>query len=400
MTVSLARSPRCPRPSAPGTPPWVGADGRTLVVRLAGPLRAADRLTVSGVRDRAQRPNLMAATTLEVEPPAWPASRDGLVFLWETADAANLVADPELGADRAYTLAASGGARLDANFAMVADGGSFALMRSEAVRMVAALQATNELSLEATVVPGGGDGRIVAWAVEKGLNLWLEQRGGRLSFGLRTGSRGPAAYPRVDLFDLPVARPAHLVLTYEPGRLIAYLDGEQRLESTDVQGDFYHWSNQPLTFGGDGWRGRIEGVAIYDRVLGAAEAAEAHRLYLAKREARPPVPRSIVEAHLVARSRTPTLDEISPYREALFTVGYAVEGRIDGPPVAADLRAVQWTILDGVALAVNRAAIGDRFRLTLEPFGVQPQLEPVYLADTLDGEPGELLYVVDAVPAR
>ena len=41
------------------------------------------------------------------------------------------------------------------------------------------------------------------------------------------------------------------------------------------------------------------------------------------------MPRSVVEARLVARSRTPTLAEISPYREALFAVDYAVEARIE-----------------------------------------------------------------------
>ena len=56
----------------------------------------------------------------------------------------------------------------------------------------------------------------------------------------------------------------------------------------------------------------------------------------------------------------------------------------------------------GEALAVTRAPTGARFRLTLEPFTRQPQLESVYLADTLGGTlqapSGELLYVVEAVP--
>lgn len=384
----------------------VGADGRSLVVRLAEPLAAPDRLAISGVRDRAQRANLMAPATLAIDPPAWPVSRDGLVFVWESADAANLVPDPELGADRAYTLTARGEARLDAGFAMIATGGSFVLERGEAERIGAALQARNQFTLEATIESEGADGPIVTWGSQKAPNLWLAQRSGRLVFGLRTGARGPAAYPRLELLDLPAGAPVHLVLTYEPGRLAAYLDGEPRFETADLQGDLFHWQPSPLAFGGAGWRGRLEGVALYDRVLGPGEAREAHRLDLAKRRARPPVPRSVVEARLVARSATPTLEEISPYREALFTVAYAVDRQLAGPPLPARLRAVQWAILDSVPLAVNRAAAGDRFRLTLEPFARQPQLEPVYLADTLDaapagtadGPPGELLYVVETIP--
>lgn len=380
----------------------VGPDGRALILRLTEPLRAADRLSVSGVRDRAQRPNVMAPRTLAVEPPAWPASRKGLVFLWETADAANLVPDPELGAERAYTLAAKGEARLDADFAMVVDGGSFSLARSEAAALRAAVQATNQLSLEATILPadGTGDGGIVAWAGEKAINMWLARRSGRLWVGLRTGSRGPAAHPRLELFDLPSGAPAHVVVTYSPGRLTAYLDGELRVDTTEAQNGLFHWRDLPLGFGDGAWRGRIEGVALYDRVLTAAEAAEAYRLYLVKRQARPSIPRSVVEARFVTRSRTPTLAEISPYREALFTVAYEVVDQISGPQVASDLRVVQWAVLDGVELAVNRASGGDLVRLTLEPFARQPQLETVYLADTLGGEPGEPLFVVDTAPAR
>jgi hypothetical protein len=378
----------------------VAAGGSSLLVRLTEPLRVADRLTISGVRDRAQSPNTMTPATLVVEPPAWPASRRGLVFLWETADAANLVADRELGAERAHTLTAGGEATLDAHFAMVVDGGTFALERGETARLVEALKATNQLSLELTLVAGERDGRIVTWAGEKALNLWLGQRAGRLSAGLRTGSRGPAAYPEVELFERPGTVPGHLVLTYEPGRLTAYLNGERKLVSQDPQGDFYHWRELPLTFGGDGWRGRIEGVAIYDRVLDGAEVAEGHRLYREKREARPAIPRTVVEARIVRRSATPTLEEISPYREALFTIDYAVKRRVEGPPIGAELRAVQWAILDAEPLAVSRSADGARYRLTVESFASQPQLESVYLADALGGEPRELFYVVRATPVH
>lgn len=377
----------------------VTGDGRRLSVRLAEPLRRRDRLTLAGVRDRAQRPNTMAPATLEVEPPAWPASREGLVFLWQTADAANLVSDPELGADRAYTLTATGGARLDAAFAMLPAGGTFVLGRDEAARLRAAVQATNEISLEATVEAGATDGRIVTWADERAINFWLEQSAGRLYFGLHAGGRGPGAYPRVELLELPAGRPAHVVVSYRPGRLVAYLDGERAVESAELQTDFYHWRDVPLTFGDGDWRGRVDGVAIYDRVIGPEEAAEAHRLNRERLAARRPPPRSVVVARLVARSRTPTLAEISPYREALFTVDYAVERTLEGPAVGPELRTVQWALLDGAERPVTRARAGDRFRLTLEPFADQPQLESVYLADNLEGDRGELLYVVAAAPA-
>ncbi len=312
--------------------------------------------------------------------------------------------DPELGADRAYTLTPVGEARLDAHFAMViVDGGSFTLEPAEAGRLAEALQATNELTLEATVTPLGGDGPIVAAVGGRNRNLWLRQGDGGLAIGLRTGRRGRDSFPQIELFELPRGRPSHLVVSYEPGRLTAYLDGRLRVDSDAAQGDFYHWRPLPLVFGGGGWQGRIEGVALYDRVLAAAEVAESHRLYRAKLEARQPIPQSVVEARLVGRARTPTLKEISPYREALTTVRYAVERQLAGPPVGAELRAAQWVILDGRTLALDRAPGGARYRLTLEPYARQPQLEAVFLSDTGEaaagGTAGELFYVVEATPA-
>ena len=113
----------------------------------------------------------------------------------------------------------------------------------------------------------------------------------------------PLGSALASFFDLPTGVPAHLVLAYEPGRLTAYLDGERRIDSSEAQGGLYHWRDLPLVFGDGDWRGRIEGVALYDRVLGPEEAAEAHRLYRAKLEARTPPPRTVVEAPIAPPAR-------------------------------------------------------------------------------------------------
>ncbi len=372
------------------------ADGLGIVVRLAEPLTGGDRLRLAGIRDRAQRPNPMPSATVELEPPAWPARRDGLVFLWQTADAANLVHDPAIGADRAYTLTATGEARLDADFAMLPAGGSFRLEEAEAAPLVAAIQATNELTIEATVTPLGGDGVVVAAASHRGYAFLLKQQGERLVLGLRTGPRW--AYAEAPLVELPPRRPSHLVVSYEPGRLTVWVDGEQRLSSEAIQNDFFHWRAAPLVFGDGGWSGRIEGVAIYNRVLPAEAVAEHHRLYRRLTEARRPVPRSRVVARLLARSAPPTLEQISPYREALVTARYAVEETLAGSPLGGELKVAQWALLDGRRLALDQAPVGSRHRLTLEPFARQPQLESVYQADGLPPAAGELQYLVEAEP--
>jgi hypothetical protein len=388
----------------------VGGDGRSLIIDLEEPFRGLDRLTLAGIGDRAQRVNLLATTVLEVEPPLWPSRRDGLVFVWETGDAANLVFDPELDADRAFNLQSSGLARLDGHSAMALDGGSFVLDREEALHLLHAIKQSNQVAIQAVIrpapaSPAGGRRSIIAWAGGKrGYNFRLVQRGGVVVLELRTAHKGSKR--ELELFEIPPDRPSHVVVTYTPGRLAAYLDGERRVESSDFVGDFFHWREGPLVFGADGggggdWAGELEGVAVYDRVLAPAEVEEDHLRYRAKLERRVPIPRRVVEARLRNRSKIPTLEEISPYREALVVFEYEVEASPDGEPAPGRIRVAHWAILDGKTLPITRAGEGQLLRLAVEPFDANPQLESLYLADTLTDAGGlPLFYAVDPSAGR
>ncbi|TNF70486.1 MAG: hypothetical protein EP299_13990 [Acidobacteria bacterium] len=388
----------------------VGGDGRSLVIDLEERFQGVDRLTVSGISDRAQRPNLTAPIVLEVEPPGWPSRRDGLVFVWETGDAANLVFDPELDADRAFNLRAGGLARLDGHSAMALDGGSFVLEPEEALRLLHAIKQSNQVTLQAivqpaTASPAGGPASISAWTGGKrGYNFRLLQHGRVLVLELRTAHKG--SKKELELFEIPVDRPSHIAVTYTPGRLVGFLNGEKRVESSDLVGDFFHWRNGPLVFGADGkgggdWAGVLEGVAIYDRVLGPEEIGEDHLRYRAKLERRVPIPRRVVEARLQTRSKIPTLAEISPYREALVVFEYDVEATPEGEPLPDRIRVAHWAILDGKTLPITRIAEGQVLRLDLEPFEANPQLESLYLADTLtDVGDLPLFYAVDPSAGR
>ena len=386
-----------------------GADGRSLVLELAEPLTRPDRLILEGVLDRAQRPNRLASTSVDVEPPLWPSRPEGLAFLWQTGDAANLVYDPALEADHAFTLEASGLARLDHDYAMALGGGAYYLEAESAAPVRFAVQGTNEISLEATIRPTGKplpETHVVSFANRsRGQNFRLLERRGRLSLSLRIA---PRSSPELALFELPRDHASHVVVTYTPGRLTAYLDGELRLDSDALQGDFFAWRNYPLVLGdewggGADWHGTLEGLAIYSRVLGADEVRENHLRYRALLAERQPVDRLLVEARLKARSRPPTLQEISPYQEALVIFDYEIErvleGQVRGGPAARRLRVAHWALLDGKPAPAGRATEGQLLRLELEPFKANPQLEGLYLADTLEPAAGvPLYYAPDPAP--
>lgn len=390
----------------------VGEAGRTLEIELAAPFEGVDRLQLAGVTDRARPANPMQPEVLDVGPPLWPVERDGLVFVWESGDAPNLVPTGD-GAEQAVSLEADGRARLDHHWRMILDGGRFLSDDQTAGRVARALKRSNELSLELTLTPGAGsqDGSggavdLVDAANPRHRNLRLRLDGGRLLLTLRTAGRGPEAYPTIELFALPAGRPSHVVVTYSPSQLAAYLDGEKRLElgAERIRGDFFHFRPLPLVFGSiEATAGRadvrLEGVAIYERVLSAESVADEFARSRSRVEEREALPKTVVRGRLMRRNRPPTLTEISPYREALVLFEYEVVEVVSGDLGAKRLRVAHWSILDGEVLPINRREVGAVHRLELEPFDRNPQIESLFVAQSESPPTGTpLFYAPDPGP--
>lgn len=397
---------------------WSARGDRTLAIELARPLRRPDRVELTGVVDRAQVPNPLARGLVEIDPPIWPSRREGLVFLWETGLAANLVPDPEQGAERASTLVATGSGRLDGNGVMVLDGGAFhAEPREQSGILRRALQRRNNVSLEVTLTPEPAPttgprssrrrppSRVVSFASgRRGQNFRLLQRGTELVFSIRVGGD---ENPHVRLFDLPPGRPSHVVVTFTTGRLAAYLDGELVVETDEVVGDFFHWRDYPFVLGdewggGMPWRGRLEGLAVYDRPLGPQEVRENYLRYRSRLAQRQVVEPARIVARLVRRSRVPGLQEISPYREALGLYEYELVETLEGPapgPGGARVRVAHWLLMDGEEVAAGRAEVGATYRFDVEPFAANPQVHSLYLSDDLGGGGGApALFAPDPAP--
>lgn len=371
-------------------------DGRGVVVELARPVTAADRLELSGVTDRADTPHPMAPAVLPIEPPAWPATRAGLAFLWQDAAAENRIDDPELEIDRAFSVEPKGRARLDEQGRMVLTGGWFETPAEAGRQVVEAARESFELTLVATVTPGPTETRefvpIVDLSGGRGTNLALGQDGRHLVARVRTASTGPQAdRPQVRLFEAEPGRPVHVAVTYQPGELVAFRDGQPMAESREVQGGLAPWKPAGLSFGaaGGGFSGVLEGVALYGRALTAAEVGEDYLRYQAVREERrerSAAPRLVARATLTASSEPPTLVEISPYREALIVHEYRLERIVSGGYKADPerIRVAHWAILDGEDQPAARFRPGREATLELTPLAGNPQLESVFVKDTLE----------------
>ena len=83
--------------------------------------------------------------------------------------------------------------------------------------------------------------------------------------------------------EIESGRSTHIIVSYFPGNVYCYVDGELVYVSNGIQGDFSNWEGYPLLFGdeasgGRNWEGKLSSVAIYSRFVGQEEAAHKFKL--------------------------------------------------------------------------------------------------------------------------
>lgn len=379
-------------------------DPRTLLpagtARAVAPHPAVDRFP-DLYREARQTLPTLAATGRPAgsgDATAAPAvDRRGQVFLWQRADAENRIAP----GSPSEVLQAHGLAWVDRHRALALGGGYYSAPAESARRLAEALVAKHQLTLSLLVAPASLDERGPIVALSDGpraRNFVLRQEGREIHFVLRTSdsAREGVAVP---IARLASTAPTHLLLTFSPGRLAVFVDGEAPGGATQpvaLPGDLFHWRPRALQFGAEAqseerWHGTIAEVGLWNRPLSGPEvAAEAARLRTLVGK-RPAAARAELELRLLASSPAPALEEISPYREALVVDEFEVVRQISGPPVAKPrIRVARWAILDGQVLTPPR--LGEVSRRVVEPFSEQPQLEPFFLADRLPAEAEMPLY--------
>ena len=346
-------------------------------------------------------PNAPAASAAEGA--TWPANRDGLVFLFETGDKPNLVPAADGRPERTYASRPRGRARLDHNYAMVLAGGAF-LADEAGADLLDACRESNQLTVEAVIRPDRldqtGPARIVTFSSNAGSrNFTLGQERDRLVFRLRTPQAGEnGVNPETILGPIPDGPPLHVAVTYRPGQLVAFVNGEEVHRASNVRGDFRNWSPQHLLFGDefDGqrdWAGTLEGVALFNRALSPAEIRRDAETYRRRIESRQPVPRLEVRARLLKESALPTLDEIKPYRDALVVCKYRITKVLRGTLSEQDREplVMQWALLDGQRQRVANLKPGAEVHLVLEPAEANPQLQRFVRKDDFESDQELLL---------
>ena len=99
-----------------------------------------------------------------------------------------------------------------------------------------------------------------------------------------------------------------------------------------------------------------------------------------------------LRVELVAKSKLPTLEDISPYREALVFYEYRLKKRLDGEFKGKKLRVAHWAIYDNQPQSIGTAKVGSSQTLELYPYQQFIELESLYTSDTLELDPDIPLY--------
>ncbi|RKU27694.1 hypothetical protein C6497_10755 [Candidatus Poribacteria bacterium] len=99
-----------------------------------------------------------------------------------------------------------------------------------------------------------------------------------------------------------------------------------------------------------------------------------------------------LRVELTAKSKIPTLKDISPYREALVFYEYRLQKRLDGEFKGKKLRVAHWAIYDNQPQKIRKLEIGDKLELELYPYKQYKEFGSLYTSDTLELDPDIPLY--------
>ncbi len=352
--------------------------------------------------------NTSGPTATEADSAATKAEPDraAQVFVWTTGSDNNQIVDPKTGAIRQCMGLMRDAARYGRNHVMDLTAGAF-VPDATAKPWLEAVQAGNAFAVEAVLTPlavsPSGEGVVLAFAddLETG-NIVLSQRGDMLSLRLK----GRAGEP-LPLVRLPRDRASHVVVSYAPGKLAVFVNGQRVLLGNSTEVAVSSWTAQPVIFGdavrgGHNWPGLLEGIGLFGREIGQAEARqrfEAQQARSAGRKAT--VELAIVEAKLTGVCAAADPKGIAPYKRCLSVQQFEVVKTITGKLADKVINVAQWSVLDGrVVPEYLEFKAGETYQLALERWADHPEQESERMISG-DFEEQELFYQVrgPAAPA-
>lgn len=253
---------------------------------------AADRAEAAATKAdaAATRADAAAASVAQnTAQAAWPGKIEGLVSHWNGGSA--------------ITAGKRGDVKLE-NGILKMKKGAFLLPKSDNDRVrdtfggqKKAQQLSVEIVLKSGATGQSGPARILSYSANTNQrNFTLGQEGNELVFRLRTSQSDLNGTTWVTTLKtvLPIDRQlTHVVVTYQAGELIYYVNGRVVERRTDIKGDLSTWTGQRVILGdewpsgnasngGRFWNGEVERFAIYKRQLTAFEVQNLYNLMVSE----------------------------------------------------------------------------------------------------------------------
>ncbi len=207
----------------------------------------------------------------------WPSNPDSVVFLLPPDAADSFTPEQGLqvfatGPAGPLTLRPRRNARFDETGRFVFENGAFLADRSAGEAISRAVQASRSVAIEMTIQPdeitSDVAGTVLAFSDDDGsTRMAIRQQEDTLGIDI---SDSPAETRF--LYQFTDNEPHHLVILVSPERLRCFVDGKLTADHQDVRIDLTRWPAEFLILGNDWlgenpWRGTLEGLAIYSRVL-------------------------------------------------------------------------------------------------------------------------------------
>jgi hypothetical protein len=195
-----------------------------------------------------------------------------VVFSWFNSKMQNMVFDLKGRPMVRCDLSVRDQAAFDEAGHMNTEKGSF-VSSVNGVAIVKACRKTNQLSIEANIQTHDrgqyGPARIISFSLDGDeRNFTIGQQGNDLILRLRTNLTDTnGTNPEIELGEFPPNGRVHLIVSYYPGKLVWWINGEEQ-SSTEIKGDFSTWnSSHTLLFGDEmndsrHWSGRLWAVRI------------------------------------------------------------------------------------------------------------------------------------------
>ncbi len=344
-------------------------------------------------------PSLAAGTNTAAEP-----DHTAQVFLWNTGADSNQLIDAKTGAIRQCGGQLHGDARFARYNVLDLSGGSF-VPDDTAGPWLQAVKTGGAFAFEAVLTPAAdtpNEGVLLAFSADLNQgNLVLAQQDGWLTLRLRGREGAP-----LQLVRLSAGQPSHVIVSYVPGNLAVYVNGQLVVRPDAPVVPVSTWTPQPLLLGdaasgGHDWAGRMEGIGLFGRVIAQAEARQRFDAYTERVASRPKqTARAVVQAKLIGTCPPADPRGIAPYKRCLSVQQYQITEVIEGEVADKIISVAQWSVLDAkVVPAYLQFKKGQSYRLVLESWSDHPEQESERMINGDFEEEGELYYEMRPEPA-